>query len=158
MMYLKLHFTALLALVLLVICMPVAPAHAAVDCNQFAGDASRCSGSTNCQWCSGKCISLQNLCLLEPLPGREEGFIKTSEISNLGAMFAYLKGIWVWAVSGAVAITVFQVVMAGQSLVTGGAGAAEKAKTQIMWAILGLLMLLLAGALLNHINPVGFTQ
>ncbi len=102
--------------------------------------------------CAGKCISMNNICLLEPINN-------VCEIVSGGSPFdQYLNGAWSWAFGMGVAICVLQVVISGFMMSVQGAAGVEAAKQRIMWAIAGLLILLLAGALLSFINPIGFSQ
>jgi hypothetical protein len=122
------------------------PAHAACSSGQ--------------QWCpsAGGCIPLTDLCILEPVPGGTT-HISAGDVANLGAFLIYVNGgVWQWALMIGVAIAVLNGTIAGFMIVTSNGDSARigEAKTKFMWSAIGLLILLLAGIILNFINPIGF--
>lgn len=108
--------------------------------------------------CHGSCISINDICILEPIPGGPTT-ISSSETANLGALLKYLNGgLWTWALRIGVAIAVLQGAVAGLQIVTQGPDKVAEAKDRFKWAVIGLLMLLMAGAIMQFINPVAFSQ
>lgn len=100
------------------------------------------------------------LCLLEPLPGGPK-CIPAGSTSNMGAFFIYVNnGLWGWAFGIGIGIAVLNCTFAGLQIVfsNGESGVIDKGKTRFMWSTAGLLMLLLAGTILQFINPAGFVS
>ncbi len=130
---------------LLWLCAPISSGQA-VDCENGKID------------CNGTCISMNDICLLEPLPGGAKT-ITSSETGDLGALLKYFNGgLWEWALRIGVAIAVLQGAVAGLQMVSQGPDKVAEAKQRFTWAVIGLLMLLMAGAILQFINPVAFSQ
>lgn len=110
------------------------------------------------QCCRDQCIPVNCICILEPLPGGVKT-ICPNDTQPLEPFFLYVnKGLWEWAFGVGIAIAVLQGVVAGFQITTGGQAKMEAGKERFMWAVLGLLMLLFAGAILSFINPEGFEQ
>jgi len=109
------------------------------------------------QPCNGGCISERDLCILEPVPGGP------SSVSPGGAplaiFFNYINsGLWQWAFMMGVAIAVLNGTIGGLQIVmsNGDSGKVDAGKTRFISSTLGLIMLLLAGVILEFINPLGF--
>lgn len=121
----------------------------------------QCPPGSNTYLCHGVCISNKDLCLLEPLLG-DNGpkSIPASETMKLGALKYYVNQVGVWKIlfSLSAAIAVLQGIVAGFQIAYGGQSSLDQAKSRFMWAVIGLLMLMLSGVILNFINPIGFSS
>ena len=134
------------------------PAYAVDDCGSLTSFPVCDFADIHCQPCNGRCISEQSICILEPLPGGIDE-ITASQTGNLGAFYRYLNGgVWRWAFGVGIGAAVSAGVFAGLQIVlsNGDSGKIEAGKNRFLWAIVGLLILLLAGVLLHFINPIGF--
>ncbi len=137
-----------------------------------AVEAATCPGPDYPQQCPGAllypsapgCIAANDLCILEPLPvpgGTALNAIPADKINNLGAFTTYINGgLWKWVFGIGVAVAVLNGVEAGAMIVlsNGDSGKIEGGKTRFFWSIVGLILLLLSGVLLNAINPFGFVN
>lgn len=130
----------------------------------FAAEAAkpRCPDKDT-YWCgdakTGSCIDIKDICILEPLPGGDTIIHAGSDpfmcyINGCGGG----SGLWQWIFGIGIAVAVLQGVVAGFQMTVFGASQMEAAKTRFTWAVAGLLILLLAGAILNFLNPSGFTS
>lgn len=111
------------------------------------------------QSCHGSCIPETYLCILEPFPGMPNYFTPAQTAGPLGAFFAYINtGVWQWAFRIAVAFAVFNGVGGGFDIVlsNGESGKIDAGKQKLIWSGIGLIILLLSGALLEFFNPTGF--
>lgn len=100
-------------------------------------------------------ISLAHAGLLEPLkPGqRFPGGTGVEIIMN------YLEDVWPWLIGIGVGLALLRIVIGGIEIMNSGGnpGLRTAAKDHIMWAIAGLLMLIMAGAILVTINPSAYS-
>lgn len=119
----------------------------------------QCPPGSNQYVCHGVCISNKDLCLLEPLLDFGPKFIPASSTMELGALAYYVNdaGIWEILFSLSAAIAVLQGIVAGFQIAYGGQSSLDQAKSRFTWAVIGLLMLMLSGVMLNFINPIAFT-
>ncbi len=109
------------------------------------------------QDCNGKPISLKDICILEPLPGGPPSFSPSTK--PFAIFWSYINGgLWELMIGIGVGSAVFTGVMAGLQIVFGNGdpGAIDKAKGKIMWSIVGLIILLMAGVIMSFINPIAF--
>ena len=105
-----------------------------------------------------RCISEQDLCILEPIPGGID-VIPASETAGLGAFLRYVNGgLWNWAFSVGVGIAVLNGTIGGLMIVlsNGDSGKVEAGKSRFFWSAMGLVLLLLSGVALQFLNPIGF--
>lgn len=96
---------------------------------------------------------------MEPFPGMPDYFTPAQTAGPLGAFYAYINtGVWKWAFRIAVAFAVFNGVGGGFDIVlsNGESGKIDAGKQKLIWSGIGLIILLLSGALLEFFNPVGF--
>ena len=116
---------------------------------------------TGKQDCAGSCIPISSLCLLEPLPGMGSRELVPNPADPLGMFTAYVGGgVWQWAFGMGVAFAILNGVFAGFRIVmsNGDSGEIGAAKTQFLWSAIGLIILLLAGVILQFLNPMGFVN
>ena len=149
--------------ILFVFCilLPLGHAHAACgvapDCKpERSTDA--CDLSQPCPSAPNGCIDFRSICILEPLPGGGVTSIAPGG-SPLTAFYTYRdQGVWQWAFMIGVAIAVLNCVIGGLQIVmsNGDTGKVDAGKTRLLSSTIGLLMLLLAGVILEFINPIGF--
>ena len=148
-------------LLICLVMIPLIPRAHAIDCSTIT-----CSGApsgnpavcpTCCQDCNNECISTKNLCILEPLPGGP------SYLNPTTAPFQNFKdyvnnGLWQFMFTMGVAIAVLNGVIGGLQIVfsNGDSGAIDKGKHRLMWSALGLILLIMAGVVMEFINPVAF--
>lgn len=112
----------------------------------------------NQQPCGSICISEKQLCILEPVPGGAQ--VVDPGGGPLQLFFDYINaGLWQWAFMIGVAIAVLNAVIGGLQIVTsnGDSGKVDAGKTRFLSSTMGLIMLLLAGVILEFINPFGFS-
>jgi hypothetical protein len=103
------------------------------------------------------CISEKDLCILEPVPGGPS--VVTPGGAPLAIFFNYINsGVWQWAYMMGVAIAVLNGTIGGLQIVmsNGDSGKVENGKSRFIASTVGLVMLLLAGVILEFINPIGF--
>ena len=114
-------------------------------------------GLQPCACAPSGCIPDTSLCILEPLPG---GVCEIPSGSiGLEAFGTYVnRGVWQWAFRIGVAIAVLNAVIAGFQITmsNGDSGKVDQGKTRFISSAIGLVILLLAGVILNFINPAGF--
>jgi hypothetical protein len=111
----------------------------------------------NQQPCGSLCIDERQLCILEPVPGGAT--VVDPGGAPLQVFFDYINtGIWQWAFMMGVAIAVLNGTFGGLQIVmsNGDSGKVDAGKTRFISSTLGLIMLLLAGVILEFINPIGF--
>lgn len=112
----------------------------------------------NQQPCNGGCISEQDLCILEPLPGGVTSI--PSGGSPLAPFFYYVNlGVWQWAFYMGVAIAILNGTAGGFQIVlsNGDSGKVDLGKKRFIGSAIGLIILLLSGVILEFLNPCGFT-
>lgn len=109
------------------------------------------------QPCGTLCIDARQLCILEPVPGGPQ--VVNPGGAPLAVFFNYVNsGLWQWAFMMGVAIAVLNGTIGGLQIVmsNGDSGKVDAGKTRFISSTLGLVMLLLAGVILEFINPIGF--
>lgn len=107
-----------------------------------------------CQECHEVCIDIKNICILEPLPGGDP-FI-TPSTRPLENFWQYVNnGVWDFIFRIGVAIAVLNGVIGGFQIVlsNGDSGAIEKGRHRLIWSMVGLIILVLAGVIMEFINP-----
>lgn len=130
-----------------------------IDCsgNVDSGADSYPVYAACCQECNGKFVSMKDLCILEPLPGGPSSFAPTTK--PFAIFWSYINGgLWQLIIGIGVGSAVFTGVMGGMEIVfgNGDSGAIDKAKTKIIWSIVGLIILLMSGVIMSFLNPVAF--
>ncbi len=143
--------------VLLALCMFVISDSALA---QYGSYPACTDGDFPGQACDGECISERDLCILEPLPGQPNN-IPASATSGMGAFFYYVNsGVWQWAFRSGIAIAILNGTFGGLEIVlsNGDSGKIEAGKSRFLWSTGGLIILLLAGVILEFINPAGFVN
>lgn len=111
------------------------------------------------QRCNGRCIPNTSLCILEPVPGGVDEIPSGSV--GLEAFFYYINnGVWQLVYGIGIAATVFSGVLGGFQIIlsNGDSGKIDAGKKRFIASIIGLIILLLAGVILEFLNPVGFTN
>jgi hypothetical protein len=111
------------------------------------------------QRCNGRCIPSTSICILEPLPGGVDE-IPSGGI-GFSAFFMYLNnGMWQLIYKIGVAATVFSGVLGGFQIIVsnGDSGKIDAGKSRFIHSIIALIVLLLAGVILEFLNPSGFTN
>ena len=107
-----------------------------------------------------KCIPEEDLCILEPIPGMGSvTSIAAGDLTGGGAFFRYLNGaVFEWIYGIGIAMSVLNGTFGGLLIVlsNGDSGKIDAGKTRMIWSTIGLMLLLLAGVLLQFINPLGF--
>lgn len=70
----------------------------------------------------------------------------------------YIAGIWPWLIGIGAGLVLLRIVIGGIEIMNSGGnpGLRAAAKDHIKWAIAGLLMLIMAGAILTTINPSAY--
>lgn len=104
------------------------------------------------------------ICILEPVPGSKlpGGNQIPADTPDVFELYLWggngALGLWHWALGTGIAIAVLNCTVAGYQIVlsNGDPGMIGNGKTRFMWATIGLMILFLAGTLLNFINPSGF--
>jgi hypothetical protein len=110
------------------------------------------------QPCNGRCIPETSLCILEPVPGGIDE-IPAEGIGFASTLFYYINnGVWQWAFGIGIAIAVLNGAIGGLQIVlsNGDSGKIDAGKTRFISSAIGLIVLLLTGAILEFINPLGF--
>jgi len=113
------------------------------------------------QYCSGKCIEINEICLLEPFPSMDDNVIKAGTTNDVGIFFYYINsGIWTYALGFGAAIAVLNAAAGGLQIVlsNGDSGKIDAGKTRFISSAIGLIVLILAGVILAFINPLGFSS
>ncbi len=148
---------------LLAACVFAVPLPALAGCADVSPPS--CNDPDNdiyCQPCNNRCIPESALCILEPIPGRTgNDMITAAEVQNGGAFFTYVNdGVWQWIFGFGVAMAVLNGTVGGLQIVlsNGDSGKSEAGKARFIWSTLGLILLLLAGVVLEFINPIGFNN
>lgn len=76
-----------------------------------------------------------------------------------GTFFEYVNnGVWQFAFGVGIGLAVFNGAVGGLQIVlsNGDSGKVEAGKSKFLWSIVGLIILLLSGVILEFINPFGF--
>lgn len=96
--------------------------------------------------------------LLEPIPTPRGPFRTIPTGSGVSIIQQYVVGIWSWLIGIGVGLALLRIVIGGIKIMNSGGNPGERtaAKDEIMWAIAGLLMLIMAGAILAAINPSAY--
>ena len=91
--------------------------------------------------------------LIQPLDG------STTKLSSTGfsIIIDYFNISWPWIIGLAGGISVLQVLIGGAEMMMSVGQSREDGKSRLQWAIAGMLMVALAGTILNLINPSFFT-
>lgn len=102
-------------------------------------------------------ISLAHAQLLEPLDG--DASMPTGY--NQGGVYIimeYIQRAWPWLIGIGIGLVLLRMVIGGMEIMNSGGnpGLRAAAKDHIKWAIIGLLMLIMAGAILATINPSAY--
>lgn len=92
--------------------------------------------------------------LLEPIGGMTD----IPAGSGIGVIQGYLQGVVPWLIGIGVGLALLRIVIGGIEIMNAGGnpGLRSAAKEHITWAIAGLLLLLMAGAILMTINPSAY--
>lgn len=92
--------------------------------------------------------------LLEPIGGMTD----IPAGSGIGVIQDYLQGVVPWLIGIGVGLALLRIVIGGIEIMNAGGnpGLRSAAKEHITWAIAGLLLLLMAGAILMTINPSAY--
>jgi hypothetical protein len=78
---------------------------------------------------------------------------------GIGVFFTYFNDIWPYIIGIAAGIAVLQALVGGvQIMLSANGGMKEEGKSRIQWALAGLLLIGLSGAILEMINPIFFKQ
>lgn len=99
----------------------------------------------------------KNLLLLQPPDDTTASLPPQQDIQ---IFFTYFNLAWPWLLGIAAGIAVLQALVGGvQIMLSGGdSGKRESGKGRMMWALAGLLMIGLAGLILETLNPLFFRQ
>ena len=127
-------------------------------------DNQRCYLKEDC--CSGNCgpdrVCGSNVVptwSLLPFPDNSSlTFLQPfSSQQTLGAM-SYVSAVWKWLIGIGVGLALLRIVIGGIEIMNSGGnpGLRTTAKDHILWAIVGLLMLIFAGTILSTIDPSAF--
>lgn len=97
----------------------------------------------------------RNLTLLQPLDG-STFFLAPS--SGVSIFFEYFNLSWPWVLGVAAGIGILQALVGGIEIMVAGSdsGKLENGKSKMMYALMGLLMVGLAGFILRSLNPLFF--
>ncbi len=114
--------------------------------------------------CNGQCIPETAICLLQPPPGVDSSYIDTDHSNpdpfQYWQKYFGLTGsatLWSWGLWMGAGLAVLNVVVAGFQIMGGDSmGMVSDGKQRMLWSIVGLLMLMFAGVLLNFLNPLFF--
>lgn len=70
----------------------------------------------------------------------------------------YFTRVWPWLIGVGVGLALLRVVIGGIAIMNSGGnpGLRSEAKEHIKWAIIGFLMLIMAGAILATVNPSAY--
>ncbi len=117
--------------------------------------------------CHGQSVPVNTICLLEGIPGTNDYFISITPSMNqfsLSAAFVYLKGkgangAFDWILRIGIGVCVLNGAIGGMKIVMSGldGSGTEEGKSKLIWSIVGLVIFLLAGTILNYLNPQGFS-
>lgn len=100
--------------------------------------------------CEGTCYPEGTVCLLEPPPGAP----KAIEPGEYAWQLYVNDGLWQWAIMIGVGLAVLNGTIAGFQIMMGQR---DLGKERFVWSVVGLILLLFAGVILNFINPNAFT-
>lgn len=127
------------------------------------GDRTRfcnCNPSA-CEAVTGQPLSRpqRGIPLLEPLDGSPRGTTIPSS-AGIGIFFTYFNAVWPWLLGTAAGIAVLRALIGGIRIMLSGSdsGMREEGKSNILWALVGLLIIGLAGLILETINPFFYVQ
>lgn len=97
--------------------------------------------------------------LLEPLDGSPRGTVVPSS-AGIEIFFTYFNAVWPWLLGTAAGIAVLRALIGGIRIMLSGSdsGMREEGKSNITWALVGLLIIGLAGLILETINPFFYVQ
>lgn len=95
--------------------------------------------------------------LLQPLDGSPSKELPSEP--GIGILFTYFNYAWPWVIGSAAGIGVLQALVGGiQIMLSGGKAGKDEGKTRLQWALAGLLMVGLAGLILETLNPLFYNQ
>jgi len=95
--------------------------------------------------------------LLQPLDGSSSTSLPAEP--GIGILYTYFNYAWPWVIGSAAGIGVLQALVGGiQIMLSGGKAGKDEGKTRLQWALAGLLMVGLAGLILETLNPLFYTQ
>lgn len=90
--------------------------------------------------------------LLQPF---SNSLTEVSPQAGIDTFFAYFNAAWPFLIGTAAGIAVLQVLVAGvQIMISKGQEQKTAGEERLMWAIAGLIMLILAGFILRTLNPL----
>ena len=140
------------------------------DCMAQVGDASYCSSMCDATDCSGT-PSGSSQGNLRPLfrPKKDLTLLQSpddvqgktlSPSPGIGIFFTYFNLAWPWVRGIAAGIAILWALIGAIEIMISGndTGLREDGKGRIMWALAGLLLIGLAGFILNTLNPNFFIQ
>ncbi len=112
--------------------------------------------------CGTQLVNVNNICLLEGIPGTSDYYIDGSSTTSFetSAAFQYLQGgAFRWILRIGIGICVLNGAIGGMKIVMSGldGSGTEEGKSKLIWSLVGLIIFLLAGTILNYINPEGFS-
>lgn len=95
--------------------------------------------------------------LMQPL---DDSTTELDPEPGIGIFFTYFNIGWPWVIGSAAGIAVLQALYGGVLIMLFGSdsGKKEEGKQKIMWALAGLLMIGLSGAILETLNPFFYQQ
>lgn len=101
------------------------------------------------------------LCLLQPLNATDGNAGTTSidmtqqQNSGIGVFFTYFNLAWPWLIGVAAGFAVLQAIVGGiQIMISGGSEQKSAGQMRLTWALAGLLLVVLAAAILRILNPL----
>lgn len=116
------------------------------------------SNEQACPSAPSGCIPKTSICILEPVPGG--AYEIPSGGIGFDTFFYYINsGVWQWAFGLGAAIAVLNGTIAGLQIAmsNGDSGKVDQGKTRFIASVTGLVILILAGVILNFINPSAFS-
>lgn len=92
--------------------------------------------------------------LLEPIGGMTD----IPRGQGVTIIQQYIQNVWPWLIGIGIGLVLLRIVIGGVELMNAGGnpGVRAAAREHIKWAIIGLLMLVGAGAILATINPSAY--
>lgn len=95
--------------------------------------------------------------LLQPLNGSASTSLNPEP--GIDMLYTYFNYAWPWVIGSAAGVGVLQALVGGiQIMMSGGKAGKEEGKTRLLWALAGLLMVGLAGLILETLNPLFYNQ